>query len=101
LTTRLLLDTRIASWLDNGDDRLRPPTLELIEGRWRKGGTVLISAVATWEIAQLVFTRRISLDCPVETWIERFTDHPGIEPVSLTHDAAARAYQYSRSNTGT
>ena len=93
MTTRPLLDTHIALWLDNGDDRLRPPTLELIEDCWRKGGTVLISAVTEWEIAQLVFTDRISLDCLVEAWIKRFTDHPGIEPVPLSQDAAARAYQ--------
>ena len=89
----LLLDTHIALWLDNGDERLRPATRDLIEGCRRNGGTVLISAVTAWEIAQLVFLRRIDLDLPADAWIERFADHPGIEFIPLSHRAASRAYR--------
>ena len=47
----ILLDTHIALWLDSGSDRLRPSTRGLIDGIWRNGGTVFISAVTAWEIA--------------------------------------------------
>jgi PIN domain nuclease of toxin-antitoxin system len=93
LTGNLLLDTHIALWLDNGDERSRASTIGFIEGCWRDGGKILISAVTAWEIARLAGSGRIDLDLPAEEWIERFLDDPGIEAVPLTHHAATRAYQ--------
>ena len=52
MTDRLLLDTHIALWLDSGDDALRPPTRVLIDDCWQNGGTILLSAVSVWEIAE-------------------------------------------------
>jgi PIN domain nuclease of toxin-antitoxin system len=48
---------------------------------------------AAWEIALLVDTGRIDLDLPVEAWIERFLDRPGVEAVPLGYRAACRGYQ--------
>lgn len=91
MTDGLLLDTHIALWLDNGDERLRPSTPGLIEGCWRDGGTILISAVTAWEIAQLADVGRIKIMRSAEDWIERFVQRPGINAVPLTLHAAARA----------
>lgn len=88
----ILLDTHIALWLDSGSDRLRPSTRGLIDGIWRNGGTVFISAVTAWEIAVLVDTGRIELDSPAEAWIDRFLDRPGIVAVPLGHRAGCRSY---------
>jgi PIN domain nuclease of toxin-antitoxin system len=93
VTDALLLDTHIALWLDSGDERLRPSTRALIDGCWRNGGTIFLSAVTVWEIALLLDTGRIELDIPMEAWVERFLERPGIEAVSLGHRAASRAYQ--------
>jgi PIN domain nuclease of toxin-antitoxin system len=93
LTHRLLLDTHVALWLDSGDERLRSSTCASIDGCWKNGGTIFLSAVTTWEIALLVDTGRIDLDIPVDAWIRRFLERPGIEAVSLGHQAAARSYQ--------
>jgi PIN domain nuclease of toxin-antitoxin system len=93
VTDALLLDTHIALWLDSGDGRLRGSTQALIDGCWQSGGTVLFSAVTTWEIALLVDTGRIDLDVPVEQWVERFLNRPGIEAVPLSHHAASRSYR--------
>jgi PIN domain nuclease of toxin-antitoxin system len=41
----------------------------------------------------LVDVERIDLDIPVEAWIERFLQRPGVEPVALSHRAACRSYQ--------
>jgi PIN domain nuclease of toxin-antitoxin system len=90
---RLLLDTHIALWLDAGDARLRPATRLLIDNCWQSGGTILLSAVSAWEIALLLDTERIQLDLPLEAWLARFINRPGVETVALTHIAAARAYQ--------
>jgi PIN domain nuclease of toxin-antitoxin system len=92
LSTDLLLDTHIALWLDSGANRLRGSTLALIEGCWRDGGHILISAVTAWEIAQLAFLGRITLDLPADAWFARLVTHPGVRPVPLEPVAGSRAY---------
>ena len=93
MTDALLLDTHIVLWLDSGDDRLRRSTRTLIDGCWQNGGSILLSAVTAWEIALLVDTTRIDLDIPVDAWVERFLERPGIKAVPLSHRAASRSYQ--------
>lgn len=93
MSEALLLDTHITLWLDSGDQRLRPGTRDMIDGCWRNGGAIYLSAVTAWEIALLVDTGRIDLDLPVEAWIRRFLERPGIAPAPLGLRAAARSYQ--------
>lgn len=93
MTDKVLLDTHIALWLESGNHRLRPDTIALIEACWRDGGTVLISAITVWEIAQLVYYGRIELARPVEEWIGLFADSPGVEILPLGHRAALGAYR--------
>jgi len=93
VTDSLLLDTHIALWLDSGDGRLRPSTRALIDGCWQNGGTICLSAVTTWEIALLVDTGRIDLDIPIEAWVQRFIERPGVEAVPLGRHAASRSYR--------
>ncbi|MGH7113522.1 MAG: type II toxin-antitoxin system VapC family toxin, partial [Stellaceae bacterium] len=81
MTDALLLDTHIVLWLDSGDPRLHSSTRSLIDRCWSDGGTIYLSAVSAWEIALLVGTGRIDLDLPVEAWISRFLDRPGISSV--------------------
>jgi PIN domain nuclease of toxin-antitoxin system len=88
-----MLDTHIALWLDSGDDRLRPSTRALIDRCWQNGGTISFSAISTWEIALLVDTGRIELDLPVEGWIARFLERPGIEATPLGHRPASASYR--------
>jgi PIN domain nuclease of toxin-antitoxin system len=89
----LLLDTHIALWLESGDRRLHRSTRAAIDAHWQNGGTVLLSAVTVWEIALLVDIGRLDLDVPVETWVGRFLDYPGLKPAPLDHQTAARSYQ--------
>jgi PIN domain nuclease of toxin-antitoxin system len=96
VTGGLLLDTHIALWLDSGDDHLRPSTRALVDDCWRGGGTIYVSSVTAWEVALLADTGCIELDIPIEHWIERFLDRPGIVAAPLTHHAASRSYQLHR-----
>jgi PIN domain nuclease of toxin-antitoxin system len=91
VTDAILLDTHIALWLDSGSDWLRSSTRGLIDGLWRNGGTVFLSAVTAREIARLVDTGRIKLDGPVEAWFARLLDRPGIAAVPLGRRAACRS----------
>jgi PIN domain nuclease of toxin-antitoxin system len=90
--TDLLLDTHIALWLSSGDERLGQKTQQMIDAAWKEGGRIFLSAVSVWEIAMLVDKGFIELDLPVNEWVERFLDRPGLEAVALDHAAAARAY---------
>ncbi len=72
----LLLGTHIALWLDDGDKRLKSSTRAMINACWQNGGTVFVSAVTAWEIAQLVLLGRIDLELPVDAWIDRFAAQP-------------------------
>jgi len=92
VTSALLLDTHVALWLDSGDERLRESTHSRIDDCWRTGGVIFMSAVTAWEIALLVDTGRIDLDCPVEAWVDRFVGRPGVEAAPLGHRAACRSY---------
>ncbi len=93
MTKALLLDTHIALWLETGDPRLLAATRVLIDACWKAGGTIFFSSVSAWEIALLVNGGRFSLDLPVDGWVERFLDRPGVEAALLTPRAAARSYQ--------
>jgi len=92
----LLLDTHIALWLDAGAAELRRSTVELVDRVRRRGGTIHLSAVTGWEVAQLVDAERIHLDVPAEEWITRFLSRPGMHGVPLSLGAAARAYRLHR-----
>jgi PIN domain nuclease of toxin-antitoxin system len=93
VTDTPLFDTHIALWLESGDDHLHPSARALLDGCRRNGGTILLSVVTVWELALLVDTGRIELDVPIEAWIKRLLERPGIEPVSLSDRIARRAYQ--------
>jgi len=95
LSPSLLIDTHIVIWLEEKSDRLRPSTKRLIDECWRNGGTIFVSAVTAWEIANLVATGLMDLDLPVDEWIDRLLDQPGMEAVALSHRAAARSYEIS------
>lgn len=92
MSTRLLLDTHIVLWLDAGDAALRPTTKTMLEGHWRAGNALCVSAVTAWEIALLVDVGRIELDLAPDAWLARFTARPGIESVALSASTATRAY---------
>lgn len=92
MTDRLVLDTHIALWLDNGDDRLTAATRDLIDAIWHAGDNACFSAVSAWEIALLVDTGRFRLDVAAGEWVDRFVSLPGITPVPLSHRAASRSY---------
>lgn len=91
--TDLLLDTHIALWLDSGHDRLTAATRRTIEDAWRGGGRIFLSAVSVWEIAVLVDRGFIELDLPVDGWVDRFLNRPGLAAVPLDHVTAALAYR--------
>jgi PIN domain nuclease of toxin-antitoxin system len=82
-----LLDTHV--WLNylNASRPLRPAVIEGIEAN-RVNGTVFISVISIWEIAQLVRVKRISLNSSVSQWIKEALTLPGINLLPLTPQIA-------------
>ena len=78
--------------LDSGDQSLRLSTRTLIDDCWQNSGTVYLSAVTAWEIALLVDGARITLDLPVDAWLERSIRRPGIKAFPLDVRTVSRAY---------
>jgi PIN domain nuclease of toxin-antitoxin system len=70
-----------------------PSTRAVIDDCWQNGGTIFLSAITAWEIALLVDTRRIELDIPIEAWVTRFLERPGIKSVPLGDRVACRTYR--------
>ena len=35
--------------------------------------------MSVWEIAQLIYRGRIELSLPIDDWVERFIDRPGVD----------------------
>ncbi len=93
MSSALLLDTHIALWLANRNERLKPSTRALIDECWLNGGTLFLSAVSAWEIAMLVDAGRIALNLPVDGWVQSLLNRPGVVAAPLTPFAAARSYQ--------
>lgn len=92
MNAALLLDTHIALWLETGDTHLLPATRVLLDECWKAGGTIFFSAVSAWEIALLVNRGRFKLDLPVDGWVQRLLDRPGVAAAPLTPRTAARSY---------
>lgn len=90
--TDFLLDTHVALWLSQGDARLGEATRKTLDAAWKASGRIFFSSVSVWEIAMLVEKEAIELDLPVDAWVKRFLDRPGLVAVPLDHSAAARAY---------
>ncbi len=87
----LVLDTHVLVWLMNGDPKLGPPIRDRIE-RAGLADEALLPAAAFWEIAMLVWKRRLELEAPVASWARDVMALPGIAVVPLTPEIAIESY---------
>lgn len=80
----LLLDTDVVLWLDSGAAALGTTMRNLIDKVWREDGTLYVSAVSAFEIAERTSKGEIHLDIAPEKWLARFLNRPGIETAAVT-----------------
>lgn len=78
----LLLDTHIWIWLNNGSPELKSKSIAEIDHAAQKG-ELFISAISVWEVATLVFKKRILLRTSIHDWVEQALSQPGIELIPL------------------
>ena len=81
----ILLDTHYFLWLMEGDEKVtkNPSLLKEISKSISKR-EILVSEISLWEIAMLVSKGRIQIAEPLESWLEKSINAPGIRAINLT-----------------
>jgi len=80
----ILLDTHIWIWWITGSDRLSETQKKIILKN--ESDEIGVSIISCWEVAKLVEYNRLSLSCPVDEWIQKGLNYPGISLLNLTPD---------------
>jgi PIN domain nuclease of toxin-antitoxin system len=71
-----LLDTCAAMWLV--DDTLRPAAAQALLEAYKAGRTTFVSPFTAWEVGLLAASGRFRSTYPVEGWLTRLANLPGI-----------------------
>ena len=82
----LLLDTHAAVWLTEGQAMSAQGTRAIRAAM--EADELLFSAVSAWEIGLLVAKKQIALAVPVQMWLGRFAEKPGIRIIALDAETA-------------
>jgi len=78
----ILLDTHALIWLDEGNKRLGPSTLQLLNEA-HSIGQLSVSAITFWEVAMLIEKRRLEIKIELTAWRKNLLDSGLLEiPVS-------------------
>jgi PIN domain nuclease of toxin-antitoxin system len=85
---RLLLDTHVWLWLEEGNARVRHARAweDIRQARDRRG--LLVSIISVWELALLDYKRRILLSMDCAEWVRHALHAPGLELQNLTPEIA-------------
>jgi PIN domain nuclease of toxin-antitoxin system len=86
-----LLDTHILLWWRTEFRRLSKTQAQVLEGLEKQGQPVGLSAISLREFAMMVHRRRISVDMPVDIWLDWIESHPLITILPLTTKIAAES----------
>ncbi|MFD1142805.1 type II toxin-antitoxin system VapC family toxin [Larkinella insperata] len=77
----ILLDTHIWIWWIQAPERLKPTTLQFLDGL--PPSDIFINAISCWELAKLVEKNRIDLSESVSGWLTNAIDYSGITVIPL------------------
>ncbi len=89
----ILLDTHTLLWWANGDrERLSPSAAEAIAVEHR-GGTILVSSITAWEIAQLVNRGRLGLATDIAAWLALVEAIPTVEFVPVDNEIGVKSVE--------
>ncbi len=88
----VLLDTPSLIWWINHQPELSPRALGAIEAE-RPDGTILLSAVAAWEVAHWATQNRLALRMDPAAWLAHITALPNVRLVPIDQTLAIQAAQ--------
>ena len=81
----ILLDTHYFLWMMEGHEKVskNPSLLKEISKRIAMR-EILVSEISLWEIAMLQSKGRIQISEPLESWLEKSINAPGIRAINLS-----------------
>ena len=80
----ILLDTHTWIWWVTGNERLSENQKKIILEN--ESDEIGVSIITCWEVAKLVEYNRLTLSCPVNEWIQKGLNYPGMSLLNLTPD---------------
>lgn len=76
----ILLDTQVVVWLAFGNDRLGKVAKDVIEQERDRR----MSAMVGWELAMLIDKRRLTLEQPLDIWMQNIVTNLELDEVPVT-----------------
>jgi PIN domain nuclease of toxin-antitoxin system len=86
-----LLDTHILLWWRTEFRRLSDAQAKVMDELEKRGQPVGLSAISLREFAMMMHRRRISVDVPLDIWLDSIESHPLITIFPLTTKIAAES----------
>lgn len=87
----IVLDTHALVWWVNGDSNLSASAADRIHQEQEKKGSILISSISAWEIAQLVERGRLRLSMDVSDWMALVAQIPGVMFTAVENEIAIKS----------
>lgn len=87
----IVLDTHALVWWVNGESNLSAPAADRIQQEQEKKGSILISSISAWEIAQLVERGRLRLSMDVSDWMALIAQIPGVMFIAIENEIAIKS----------
>jgi PIN domain nuclease of toxin-antitoxin system len=84
----ILIDTHIWVWWESNPRKLNPRNAQTLA---TPGQKVAVSVISCWEIAKLVEYGRLTLDRPVQQWIDAALARPGLELLAISPSIAVES----------
>lgn len=84
IVAAVLLDTHILVWWRVAPERLSHPQRQLLAGLEKRAEPVAISAITLWELAKMVERGKLSVDQPVDLWLEEIENHSLLAVIPLS-----------------
>ena len=86
----ILLDTHVAVWFAEGDERLASGARQIAEKAFA-ASQAGISPISFWEMAMLAAKGRLRLKLPTVRWVDEFCRDSGIAILAVTPEIAVAA----------
>jgi PIN domain nuclease of toxin-antitoxin system len=85
----ILLDTCALIW--SAENVSISPEASLEIAKCAAKSQLYLSPVSAWELGMAVRRKRLELQMPVESWVARVFNHPGVQIAPLTAEIAIRS----------
>ena len=86
-----LLDTHILLWWRTEFRQLSKAQAQVLQELEEQGRPAGLSAISLREFAMMIHRRRISIDTPLDAWLDSIESHPLITILPLTPKIAAES----------